>query len=174
MIDNRKYVLYNEKKIRTNVRNIRLRLYSYELHDRYNERKEGTSGMNNTDRRMTNMRSEERIRNNRIRRKMELRRKFLLSIMTVCLVITFSIGINGFLSNAKNSNSRISYKYYTSITVSNEDTLWSIAEKYVDMEHYDSINDYIQEVKTMNHMQNDIITYGEHLIIPYYADAYME
>ena len=97
-----------------------------------------------------------------------------MSILTICLVITFSIGINGFLSNAKNGNSQISYKYYTSITVSNEDTLWSIAEKYMDMEHYSSVNDYIQEVKTMNHLQNDIITYGEHLIIPYYADMYIE
>ena len=145
-----------------------------ELYECQNERKEGILGMEDNNRRMTNMRSEERIRNNRIRRKMELRRKFMMSIMTFCLVITFSIGINGFLSNAKNSDSQISYKYYTSITVSNEDTLWSIAEKYMDMEHYNSINDYIQEVKTMNHLQNNNITYGEHLIIPYYADAYME
>lgn len=128
--------------------------------------------MNN--RRMRNYRSEQRIRNNRIRRRMELRRKFLISILTICLVITFSIGINGFLSNAKDHSSPVSYKYYTSITVSSEDTLWSIAEKYMDLEHYSSANDYIQEVKKMNHLQNDIITYGEHLIVPYYANAYIE
>lgn len=128
--------------------------------------------MNN--RRMRNYRSEQRIRNNRIRRRMELRQKFLISILTICLVITFSIGINGFLSNAKDHSSPVSYKYYTSITVSSEDTLWSIAEKYMDLEHYSSANDYIQEVKKMNHLQNDIITYGEHLIVPYYANAYIE
>lgn len=105
---------------------------------------------------------------------MELRQKFLISILTICLVITFSIGINGFLSNAKDHSSPVSYKYYTSITVSSEDTLWSIAEKYMDLEHYSSANDYIQEVKKMNHLQNDIITYGEHLIVPYYANAYIE
>lgn len=126
------------------------------------------------DRRRRNYRSEQRIRNNRIRRRMELRRKFLMSILTICLVITFSIGINGFLSNAKDHGSPVSYKYYTSITVSSEDTLWSIAEKYMDLEHYNSANDYIQEVKKMNHLQNDIITYGEHLIVPYYANAYIE
>lgn len=128
--------------------------------------------MNN--RRMRNYRSEQRIRNNRIRRRMELRQKFLISILTICLVITFSIGINGFLSNAKDHSSPVSYKYYTSITVSSEDTLWSIAEKYMDLEHYSSANDYIQEVKKMNHLQNGIITYGEHLIVPYYANAYIE
>ena len=95
-----------------------------------------------------------------------------MSILTVCLVITFSIGINGFLSKAKGYDNPVSYKYYTSITVSSEDTLWSIAERYMDMEHYSSVNDYIQEVKSMNHLQTDIITYGEHLIVPYYADAY--
>lgn len=119
-------------------------------------------------------RSEERIINNKIRRKRELRRKFFMSFMTVCLVITISIGLNGFLSNAKDNNSRTSHKYYTSITVSKEDSLWSIAEKYMDKEHYESTNEYIQEVKNMNHLGNDIITYGEHLIISYYSDAYLE
>lgn len=126
------------------------------------------------DYRMRNYRSEQRIRNNRIRRRMELRRKILMSILTICLVITFSVGINGFLSNAKDHSSPVSYKYYTSITVSKEDTLWSIAEKYMDREHYSSANDYIQEVKSMNHLQNDMITYGEHLIIPYYENMYMK
>lgn len=127
-----------------------------------------------SDSKITDDRSERRIRNNRIRRRMELRRKFRMFIMTICLVIIFSIGVNGFLSNAKDKNSQISYKYYTSITVSKEDTLWSIAEKYMDKEHYDSMNDYIKEVKNMNHLKNDIITYGEHLIVPYYMDAYLE
>lgn len=126
------------------------------------------------DRKITDNRSERRIRNNRIRRKMELRRKFFMLIMTVCLVITFSIGVNAFLSNAKDKNSGTSYKYYTSITVSNEDTLWSIAEKYMDQEHYGSVNDYIKEVKKMNHLQSDMIIYGEHLIVPYYMDVYLE
>ena len=119
-------------------------------------------------------RSEKRIRNNRIRRKQELHRKFFISLITVCLVITISIGLNGFLSNAKDNGSHTAYKYYTSITVSNEDTLWSIAEKYMDKEHYESVNAYIQEVKNMNHLKNDIITYGEHLIVPYYMDVYQE
>ena len=94
--------------------------------------------------------------------------------MTVCLVMTISIGLCVFLSNAKDNSGRTSYKYYTSITVSSEDTLWSIAEKYMDIEHYRTINDYILEVKTMNHLQSDVITYGEHLIIPYYMNSYME
>ncbi len=75
----------------------------------------------------TNNRSENRIRNNKIRRIQELHRKLGLFLMTVCLVMTISIGLSGFLSNAKDNSGRTSYKYYTSITVSSEDTLWSIA-----------------------------------------------
>ncbi|MCM1173962.1 MAG: LysM peptidoglycan-binding domain-containing protein [Blautia sp.] len=121
-----------------------------------------------------NNRSGKRIRNNRIRRKIELRRKCLIAAMTACLIMIFSVGINGFLSNAKDNDDQVSYKYYTSITVSHKDTLWSIAETYMDPEHYHSINDYIQEVKSVNHLRCDVITYGEHLVVPYYRDVYME
>lgn len=103
---------------------------------------------------MSNRRSERRIKNNRIRRQKEMRKNFLLVIMTVCLVITFSISMNSFLSNAKDDSSQTSYKYYKSITIENSDSLWSIALEYMDAEHYDSVNDYIDEVKEMNHLPN--------------------
>lgn len=131
--------------------------------------------MNNNYRRMRmeDIRSERRILNNRIRRKREMRKNFLILVMTVCLVITGSISASGFRANAKDDSSQVSYKYYKSVAVSNNDTLWSIAEKYMDEEHYDSINDYIAEVKRMNSLKNDTIHYGEYLIVPYYNDSYV-
>lgn len=122
---------------------------------------------------MSNHRSETRIKRNRIRRQKEIRRHIMMTILTICLVITFSFTINSFLSNAKDDSSHTSYKYYKSITITKEDTLWSIAQEYVDEEHYDSIDDYIKEVKKLNKLSNDTITYGEHLIIPYYSDEYV-
>lgn len=118
-------------------------------------------------------RSERRIRNNRIRRQREMRKNFLMFVMTVCLIITCSISLNGFRSNAKDDSVKTSYKYYKSITIDNNDTLWSIAEEYMDKEHYDSVNDYINEVKNMNSLTSDEIQYGEHLIIPYYDDTFV-
>lgn len=118
---------------------------------------------------MSNRRSERRIRNNRIRRQKELRKNFLLTIMTICLVITFSLSMSSFLSNAKDDSNPTYYKYYKSITIESGDTLWSIAQDYMDDEHYDSVNDYIKEVKQINVLNGDDITYGEHLIVPYYA-----
>lgn len=122
---------------------------------------------------MSNRRSERRIRNNRIRRQKEMRKNFLLVIMTVCLVVTFSISINSFSSNAKDDSIAASYKYYKSITIENGDTLWSIAQENMDAEHYDSLNDYIEEVKQMNALANDDITYGQCLIVPYYSNEFI-
>lgn len=123
--------------------------------------------------RVDDTRSERRIRNNRIRRQREMRKNFLMFVMTICLVITFSISLNGFRSDAKDDSVKTSYKYYKSITIDNNDTLWSIAAQYMDEEHYDSMNDYINEVKNMNSLTDDEIQYGEHLIIPYYDDTFV-
>ncbi len=120
--------------------------------------------------RIEDMRSERRIRNNRVRRQREMRKNFLLVLLTVCLIFTGSIALSGFSSKAKDDSATSVYKYYKSITVSNSDTLWSIAEEYMDNEHYDSVKDYIAEVMTMNALTDDEIHYGEHLIVPYYAE----
>lgn len=122
---------------------------------------------------MHNQRRERIIRNNRIRRQKELRRNFLLTVATLCLVVIISVSVGSFLSNAKDDSTPVSYKYYKSITISKDDTLWSIAKEYMDEEHYDSVNDYIEEVMQMNSLSSDQITYGSHLIVPYYSDEYI-
>ena len=123
--------------------------------------------------RIEDIRSERRILKNRIRRQREMKKNFLIVAMTICLIVIGSVSLSGFRSNAKNDSVDVSYKYYKSITVSNDDTLWSIATEYMDDEHYESINDYINEVKNMNAMTDDMIQYGEHLIIPYYDSEFV-
>ena len=125
-----------------------------------------TNNMNHM--RIEDVRSERRILKNRIRRQQEMKKNFLILLMTFCLIVFGSVSLSGFRSDAKDDSATVSYKYYKSITVANDDTLWSIAEEYMDKEHYESINDYISEVKNMNSMTDDVINYGEHLIIPYY------
>lgn len=94
-------------------------------------------------------------------------------VMTVCLIITCSVSLNSFRANAKDDSVKASYKYYKSITIDNDDTLWSIAEEYMDEDHYASVNDYINEVKSMNSLTDDKIRYGEHIIIPYYDNTFV-
>lgn len=123
--------------------------------------------------RIEDVRSERRIIKNRIRRQREIKKNILILIMTVCLIITCSVSLSGFRSNAKDDTTEAAYKYYKSIVISNDDTLWTIAQKYMDEEHYDSINDYIREVKSMNSLMDDVIHYGDYLIIPYYDSNFV-
>ncbi len=115
-------------------------------------------------------RSEQRIIQNRIRRQQEMKRHLQMFLITICLITVCSFTLSAFRSNAKNGLST-SVKYYRSIAISNHDTLWSIAEQYMDAEHYDSIQDYIDEVRQMNSLTGDAIHYGEYLVIPYYNNV---
>lgn len=71
-------------------------------------------------------------------------------------------------SNASNEDTL--YKYYTSVEVQAGDTLWTIAEQY--MQENDDRNDYIQELKEMNHLQSDTIHAGDYLTIAYYSHEF--
>ncbi len=122
-------------------------------------------------RRPQDIRSERRIRNNRIRRRREMRKNFLLLVLTFCLIVTTSIAVSSFRSNAKNDPSQEALKYYKSIVVSDNDTLWSIAEEYMDEAYYGSIYEYIREVMQINSLTNDAIYADAHLIVPYYDVA---
>lgn len=122
---------------------------------------------------MSNQKSENRIRNNKIRRQKEIRKNILATIMTIGIIIILSLSASSFMSKAKCNDDNVDYKYYKCIAISSNDTLWSIAQEYMDIDHYRSIDDYIKEVKQMNHLKTDVITYGGYLIIPYYSTAYI-
>ena len=58
-------------------------------------------------------------------------------------------------------------KHYASIRIEPGESLWSIASSYADG-HYSSIQDYIEEVKYINNLDNDLIYAFEYLLVPYY------
>lgn len=62
----------------------------------------------------------------------------------------------------------INQKYYTCIQVNSGDTLWDIAQEYKTSE-YASTKAYVEEIKEINHLSDDVITSGCYLMIPYYA-----
>ena len=117
-------------------------------------------------------RSEIRILNNRIRRQQELKKHFLLLLITLCLIVMFSFTLSAFRSDAK-ADSESAFKYYRSIVVSGSDTLWSIAGEYMDKDHYDTIDAYIREVRSINSLSGDSIRYGDYLVIPYYDSSFV-
>lgn len=116
-----------------------------------------------------NQNSERRIRNNRIRRKRQLYRNIAACLFTVFLIISLSFAFFSFKTKAQSSDEEILYKYYKSIVVENGDTLWGYAEIYGNTEYYDSYETYIKEVMHINFLPDEQITYGQHLILPYYS-----
>jgi len=111
---------------------------------------------------------------NKMRRERELRRKIVVTILTVLIVLGFALSYNVLVTQATSEIEDISYKYFTSIEVASGDTLWTIAQEYSDTENYDSIDEYIEEVKNMNHMSSDTLMAGQFLIVPYYSQEFIK
>lgn len=62
-------------------------------------------------------------------------------------------------------------KYITNITIKEGDTLWEVASEHMDEEYYDSVYEYMDEIKTMNNMNSDDIYAGQNLVISYYKTS---
>ena len=62
------------------------------------------------------------------------------------------------------------YTYYTEIRVQRGDTLWDIANKYMDSSVYRSLDDYMDEIREINSINYNRIYNGQQLIIPYYSE----
>lgn len=88
----------------------------------------------------------------------------LACFMTGVIVLLFT-----HFSNRVNASDleRQRTKYYTGIQIKEGDSLWSIAEEYVS-EEYDSIQEYIEELKRVNQLDSNVIYSGRHLIVSYY------
>ncbi|MDO4616633.1 MAG: LysM peptidoglycan-binding domain-containing protein [Lachnospiraceae bacterium] len=106
---------------------------------------------------------------NKRRRSMNIR-----NIVTAATLL-FLLMIGIFAISAKTAGAQESadprFKYYTSITIQDGDTLWTIAEEHR-TEEYDTVKAYIKEVREINHLSGDQIISGSTLVIPYYTDEY--
>ena len=99
-----------------------------------------------------------------LRLRRERRRRLLISMFAMlaitCVIITGSIYCSSIKSHAGSG-----FKYYTSITVETGETLWSLADEYI---NYD-------EVQSINHLDGaGTLMAGQTLIVPYYSDEYVE
>ncbi|MBQ9140465.1 MAG: LysM peptidoglycan-binding domain-containing protein [Lachnospiraceae bacterium] len=108
----------------------------------------------------------------KMRRQRILRRRIVFSILAVFLILIFSFSYNVLTTQANDDMEGVKYKYFTYHEVQKGETLWSIAENYIDYDFYDTIQDYIDELKDMNHINEDIIKVGEEIVITYYSSVY--
>lgn len=103
------------------------------------------------------------------------RRRTMKKVRIAFLIIAFIL-VGSLLIFSKTVKAQVAVKEDTSvkgymyITVENNDTLWSIADTYIDS-HYDSVYQYIREVKDLNGLTSDSIHSGSKLIIPVYAQV---
>lgn len=108
-----------------------------------------------------------------IRLRRERARKCLTAMIavcaTVCMILICSVSYKALSSNANDG-----FKYYTGVTVEVGESLWDLAEEYMDSVHYSNRESYIAEVCSINHLADEnAITVGQLLILPYYSQEYV-
>lgn len=107
-----------------------------------------------------------RIEQRAIRRRKRAIRNFIL----VFFVSVFSIMLGGIIVKANDGGSVkvASHKYYSSIMIDKNDTLWELATKYAP--EGTSTKEYVKELKSLNGLKDDTIKQGQNLFIYYYSD----
>ena len=111
-----------------------------------------------------------RIYKKRLARQIGIRRRCAIILMTICLIFVCTVSYHSMKSSANTGNEELNLKYYTSIMVAYGDTLWEIADEYIDYSEYKDKETYIAEVKSINHLNADSdIKAGQYLIVPYYS-----
>ena len=113
-----------------------------------------------------------RLRNKRLRQR-QVQKNLALLVVAVFLVVAFSILCGSIFANAESQDTARKFKYYTSIEIKYGESLWSIAEEYIDRDYYDSIKTYIDEVMRINHLPDENIRAGQHIIVPYFTAEFI-
>lgn len=88
----------------------------------------------------------------------------IISLIVLCVIF---IGVITEKTVASASTTK-DEKYVMSIRIEKGDTLWGIAKENI-TSHYESIDEYIEEIMICNSLTSDTIHEGQFLIIPYYS-----
>ena len=132
-----------------------------------------SKALKNTSRDYTYLTQEQRDYRRQLRRRERIFKKKCILFATL-LSIAFCISISQFAirSNAKTTSDRAYTTSYSSIMISNGDTLWSIAKEQTMHFPEVHIDDYVKTVKNINGLGSSDIKYGDYLIVPVFS--YME
>ena len=103
------------------------------------------------------------------KRKQQQRIRSMISIATLIFSILIVFSIFGLDTNARSTSDMLEYKYFMNYELQRGDSLWSVASANYD-DHYDSVEDYIEEICIINSVSCDTeLIAGSSLIIPYYS-----
>ena len=105
-------------------------------------------------------------------RRRELRRRMRGLVIAVLMVLAFLSGFFGrtlVSAYAEEEYIKPVKRYYTSIQLQAGDSLWDIAEEYMDGSGY-SKKEYVEVLKRMNGLSSDRIHAGQYLTVGYFAE----
>ena len=113
-----------------------------------------------------------RVINNRKRRERQLRRRIITFVVMMSVILFLGMFITmSFMSDASASKDHMKYRYYSSVTVTSGDSVWSIAEEHMDPLHYRNIESFVNDIARVNRISSDArLVSGTNLIVPYYSD----
>ena len=104
------------------------------------------------------------------KRRKQIQRRICTMIATICMIVVCAVAFHGIRSMASNGEDQLKFKYYTQVTVAYGETLWDLSDVYIDYEEYKDKNEYIAEVRSINHLSEDSgVRAGQTLIVPYYS-----
>lgn len=110
----------------------------------------------------------------KLRRQRQQRRKTASMLLAVCLIAICVVSYHSLTLNAKNSTEKLPLKYYTGVTVKSGESLWMLADRYIDYEQYRNKEEYIKEVCSINRLDDaSAIRAGQRLVFPYYSDEFI-
>ena len=92
-----------------------------------------------------------------------------MGVLFAVIFAVFTIGCIVSKSQECAASTKPENKYFTNIIIDKGDTLWDVASEYMDDEHYDSIYDYMNELRSMNNLKSDTLYEGQNFIVTYYA-----
>ncbi len=103
------------------------------------------------------------------KRKQQQRIRSMVSIGALIFGILVVFSVSGLVTNARSTTDKQEYKYFMNYELERGDSLWSVASENYD-EHYESIEDYMEEICIINSVTYDTeLKAGSSLIIPYYS-----
>lgn len=89
-------------------------------------------------------------------------------IASLSLVAVFCIGSSMIVNASDKAIPTEKSRYYTSINIEEDDTLWDIEARYNSGQ--EDRNHYIHSIMELNNMTTDTLYSGQHLIIYYYSN----
>ena len=112
----------------------------------------------------------ERANENIRKREVVVRKQKTFFAVLIIVLVTLGILLGTSVNALASSKADISSynKYYTSIQIESGDTLWNIADAYIDNLDI-SKAEYIDEICRMNGISEDEIHTGDYIVVPYYS-----